>query len=350
VIALPLVLLAATPVAAEDGQDPLATAQSAWVANRRIEALELIATHRLDGARSYVLDGLRSLEPTVISGSLRALRNLPVEDPGEADLARSHIEHRDHGVGLEAIRTAVALDDDRAVPALMALAVGEDAQCRAAAADAVRALLPVDLPVGSERWAAWYTTDLAAAVAALDRLHAQAAAPPRDLVAALRSLSGLRNHRSMVSEMVAPYLAHKDPEVAETARQILRGMRGPVAVAILATAPAPSATRIATASAARTAAAAAAEPPAGWSLPAWVSATWAVPVGILLGLVLIVLAAGTRTGRRVRLETARLVRSASAKPGLSGKTARLVRQGGSLAGKTARLTRKLVRKITWGGG
>jgi hypothetical protein len=350
VTALAAAWFALVPLHAGDedaGPDALSAAQAAWVANRKVEALDLIGTNRLEAGRTYVADGLRSLEPPVVQASLRALRALPADGLDDIDLARSHLEHREHPIGIEAIRTAVALDDDRAVPALIGLANGDDPACRAAAGDAVRSLVPVDLPVQRERWAEWFATDHAAAVAALDRLDAIADKGGQDLATALRAVSALRNHRSLVAERVAPFLAHRDPAVGELARQVLRGLRGPVAMSILATAP--STTRSASVAAGvrpqPEAAAGATDP----GLPSWVSSTWMVPVGIVLVVAIAIFLIGLKYGRQVRVGTARFIRAASERPGLAGRTARLVRSGGTLVGKTARLTRKVVRKITWGG-
>ncbi len=335
-IAIALLVLAAV-VPAGDAPTP---ARQQWQGGERIAALQAIAAGRLTQDRDLVEQALAASDGGEAAHGIRALRAISALVPDDLELVEPLLAHPDATVRLEAIQAMVAAENEDAVPLLILQAQNPDAAWREPMIQGVRALVRSGLPAAPAEWEAWYKASVAKAEQALLAAEpALAGADAAKAVQAMRDLVPYRLHRSSVISRLVPLLDNPEPAIAGSARMAIQDLGGPAARQV--------ALRIAAKSriAATAAAIAAQAPQTGGGLPGW-----AVPVGIISILVIVVVLLGfTPAGRTVREGTARIVRSAASKPGVRGATARLVRSSTSMVSKGTQAIRRAAHRISWGG-
>lgn len=207
----------------------------------RAEALKVIgATRRAslaDETAAWVDDG----NPVVAIAAIDALIALWPTSAEHAALVRAKLLSPLEDVPEAAIRFALHVGDDRAIPDLARRLQREptDESTR----NALRRLSGQDFPDGGG-WLGWYDERVATLAPLLAQAQGEVVSPDSALATrAVQRLMGIKEQQSSVGEIVLVAATHPAPQVRDMAHTALRLIGGPVAGCAQASFPLPLGTR-----------------------------------------------------------------------------------------------------------
>jgi hypothetical protein len=243
----------------------------------RIAGLRAIGSARLGAAASEVARRLDDGDPAVSIAVIEVLSDLWPTSVADAERVRKAIGERDDRVSAAAIRFAIHVGDDRAIPELARRLEAHPGE--AIARDALRRLSGQDLADGAA-WSLWYQERVATGAALLDDLARDVSGTDAAVATrAVHRLITLKEQPSAVAELLITAADRPEPEVRAVAATGLRLVGGPVAACWKPKAPGEPESPATLAAAPAVATRAAAPAPASASG----SASAFVPVSILIG-------------------------------------------------------------------